>query len=178
MERQIPFVQAAAVNDLAFQAQRAENAAMGTVFHRPRPFTQKATAVAKATKAKQVAVVQLKAAQERYLQPYETGGKHVTPGRALLEPVNVRLDAYGQMPKGTMQRLAADPTVFVATVRGITGFWKRIKGHHLRLMVRFGKNKPVTQHLDFEKRARTLVAARGPEAVRRALAKAIATARR
>ena len=71
MERQIPFAQAAAVNDLAFQVQRAENEAMGKVFHKPRPFTQKATAVKKGSKAKPVATVYLKAAQERYLEPYE-----------------------------------------------------------------------------------------------------------
>lgn len=177
LERQLPFVQAAAVNDLAFQAQRAENEAMKTVFHRPRPFTQKATAVKKASKAKPVATVYLKAAQERYLDPYEHGGLHVTPGKALLEPVNVPLDSYGQMPKNLVAKLAADPGVFVGTVRGVTGFWRRLKGHHLRLLIRFGKNQPVRQHLDFERRAVKLVARRGQAAVKAALARAIATAR-
>lgn len=179
MQRQIPFAKAAAVNDLAFQAMRAENEAMPKVFHRPRPFTQKATQVErKATKANATASVSLRKAQARYLEPYELGGLHVTPGKALLEPVGVKLDQYGQLPKGLVQKLAADPTVFVGTVKGIAGFWRRLKNHHLKLLIRFGKNKPVTEHLDFRKRAIEVVRRRGPAAMQAAIAKTIATARK
>lgn len=61
---------------------------------------------------------------------------------------------------------------------GVAGFWRRLKGHHLRLPVRFGTNKPVTQHLNFEKWAMALVVARGPAAMQAAINKAIATASR
>jgi len=178
MERQIPFAKAAAVNDLAFQVQRAENDAMKEIFHRPRPFTQKATAVRKATKSAPAALVFLKPAQERYLAPYENGGLHALPGKALLEPIEVRLDAYGQMPKGTAAKLAGRPDVFVGKVKNVAGFWQRLKNGHLRLLIRFGVNKPVTKRLNFERRAVALVKAKGAAAMQRAITKAIATARR
>lgn len=198
LERQIPFATAACLNDLAFQAMRAENAAMSTVFAHPRPFTQHAAQVErKATKTSPIAIVSLRPAQERYLAPYEFGGLHALPGQALLEPVNARVDAYGQLPKGTVQKLAAMPNVFVATIHGITGFWQRsgrgtrrdgsygtkgairdVGGFRttLKLLLRFGVNKPVTKHLDFEKRAMDLVHDRGAKAAADAIAKAFRTA--
>lgn len=53
--RQIQFAQTTAVNDLAFQVQRAENTIMSATFAPPRPFRQKATAVRKAATGKPVA---------------------------------------------------------------------------------------------------------------------------
>ena len=179
LEKQIPFAKAAAVNDLAFQAMRAENAAMATVFAHPRPFTQHAAQVErKATKANPSAIVSLRPAQERYLAPYEFGGLHVLPGQALLEPVAARIDQYGQLPKGTAKRLAAMPNVFVGTLHGETGFFQRLKNHRLKLLIRFGVNRPVTKHLGFVKRATDLVTQRGARAATDAVAKVMRTARR
>ncbi|GBQ84142.1 hypothetical protein AA13595_1333 [Gluconacetobacter johannae DSM 13595] len=198
--RQISFVVAGAINDLAFQAMRAENAAMSDIFAHPRPFTHRSAQVEKrATKADLTAVVSLRDAQAKYLTPYETGGPHETPGKALLVPADVRLDQYGQLPKGAIKRLAARPDVFFGTVRGITGFWLRpptldTKGRPkggrrgamnsrlhqntgLTLLLRVGQNKPVTKRLNFRRRAIDIVERKGADAIRGALQKALATAR-
>ena len=199
VSKQIPFATARAINDVAFQVMRAENAAMTTVFAHPRPFTQRATQVErKATKGQPTAIVSLRPTQERYLDPYEFGGPHALPGSLLLQPVDAKLDPYGQLPKGAIQRFASDPTVFFGTVRGVTGFWQRPKvgtrrgGDRgtkgavnkvgamrttLKLLLRVGVNRPVTKHLEFEKRAVDVAAAAGPAAVAKAVDHALATLR-
>ncbi|MCQ8240534.1 hypothetical protein [Rhizosaccharibacter radicis] len=177
LKKQIPFAEAVAVNDLAFQAQRAENDAMKSVFHHPRPFTQKATAVRKAAKGSPTATVFLKQAQARYLQPFEDGGLHATPGKALLVPVDAATDQYGQLPKDAIKRYAGRKDVFVGTVHGVMAFWLRLKGNHLRLLLRFSPNKPVQQHLRFRIRAERLVAAKGVAAVEAAVKRVLSSSR-
>ena len=98
MQRQALFARAAIVKDLAFQAQRAENAAMGTALHKPRPFIRMATAITRANEAR----------QGRYLMSHGICGVYVAPGKTLLGPVNVP-PGYGQVFKGLIARLAADP---------------------------------------------------------------------
>ena len=197
-KKQIPFATATAVNDLAFQVMRAENAAITSLFDHPRPFTQRATQVEqRAKKSHLQAVVSLRPAQAKYLTPYETGGEHSLPGKALLVPVDARTDQYGQLPKGAIARMAAMPNVFVGTIHGITGFWQRTappkaatgkragKGQPaaapikagLKLLLRFGTNKPVTKRLNFRARATALVRAKAPAAMKAAAAKALASMR-
>jgi hypothetical protein len=50
--------------------------------------------------------------------PFEEGGLHVLPGKALLDPVGARVDQYGQLPKGTMSKLTVRSDVFVGEVHG------------------------------------------------------------
>ena len=199
-EKQIPFARAAALNDLAFQAMRAENDAIAKLFAHPRPFTQRATQVEqKATKAVPLAIVSIRTAQDQYLDPYEYGGEHELPGKVMLEPVDIRVDAFGQLPKGTLARLRQDPTVFVGTVHGINGFWKRgardvretrargkdaraLKAAQVRgtltLLIRILPNRPVGKQLNFEERAFDLVAAQSEKAVTDAIDRALRTALR
>lgn len=195
MEKQIPFMAATALNDVAFQVQRAENEAIGDIFHNPRPFTQRATQVQKATKSNLQAVVSLRAAQARYLDPYEDGGEHATSGNntSLLVPVEAKTDQYGQMTKGAIARLVAREDTFVGIgPKGIMGIWQRIKpvaagrkGKRngirqakpgLRLLVRFVPNQQVHKRLSFKDRAERIVSSAGPDAIARAVQRVLATA--
>ena len=154
--------------------------------------------VNKATAGKPSAVVWTRPNAEKYLLPYEFGGAHVLPQSALLVPKNVRLNQYGQMPYHALANLKAQPDVFVGTINGVYGLWKRgpalphAKGtprpanarsgkpQHtgLKLLVRFSKDElPVTKHLDFNTRARAIVSARAVAVFRDALDRALRTAK-
>lgn len=200
--QQIPYAASLAINDLAFQVQRAENAAMKTVFAHPRPFTARSVLVNRSTKGSLIATVFVRPEVAKYLQPYETGGAHVLPGPALLKPVDITLDAYGQLPKATMARLSARKDIYIGPIQTksgiISGVWQRLsitrKGnakrkrltgggiYHatlgaLKLLIRFGSAVDVKQHLDFVSRGRALVFAGAAGAFAKALTKALASAR-
>lgn len=191
-QRQVPFATARALTDLAFQVQRAEAAAIPATFRNPRPFTRRAVRVEKATKGVPVATVFVLPQVARYLAPYEFGGKHVLPGtgRALLNPVNIRLDAYGQI-SGPPRAIGDRPDVFAGVVNTrsgpIWGFWQRlmvskmlnpgVRPQRLKLLVRAGDALEVTKRLGFRERAREVVAANAGRTMQTAVAQALATAR-
>jgi hypothetical protein len=128
----------------------------------------------------------------KYLEPFEVGGSHVLSGRALLDPVNARLDQYGQLPKGSLQRMLARPDTFVGTVHGVRGIWQRVlltkaaRGranrlgqaivHHVRLLIRFGNPVQVNKRLNFHQRAIATVQSGFAAAFNSSLARAISTA--
>jgi hypothetical protein len=201
--KQIPFATAMALNDVAFQVQKAETAAIAKTFKSPRPFTAKSVQVNRATKSNPVAAVFIRPEVAKYLDPYEFGGLHVLPGKALLNPVNAKLDQYGQMPRYAVQRLLAMPNVFAGPVtfkngQTVSGIWQRsvvgkrkgggrgTKGAlnrvggaltSLKLLVRFGNALPVTKHLGFVDRGIVLVGKLIQPAMHTALVKALASAR-
>lgn len=176
--KQIPFATSLAINAVAFEVQRGEQMLIRQTFKNPRPFTVKSIVVRKATKASPTATVSIRPEVAKYLQPYETGGVHVLPGRAALVPVNIRLDQYGQLPRTALKRLDANPNVFVGEIHGIRGFWQRTRRHGLKLLVRFGNALPVNQHLGFYERATAIVKADMPAALKWAMEKALASARK
>lgn len=185
--KQIPFATKTALNDVAYQVQRAEAANIVAVFKNPRPFTKRATLVDEATKLKPwKAVVRIRDEVATYLMPYEFGGLHVLPGPELLNPKSISLDQYGQLRRNAIKRLAARKNVFFATIRGVTGFWLRPpsipgkgqKRGQLKLLLRFGDALPVTQHLNFHAVGIAVVKATFVAAFKKAMANAIATAKK
>jgi hypothetical protein len=251
--KQIPFAAAVAINDVAFQVRKAEIDAIPKVFKKPRPFTTNSTQVDKATKSNPSAETFIRPEVSKYLSPYEFGGQHVLPGKALLNPIHQSVDAFGQLRKGAPKRLAARKDVFVGEVHGHWGFWQRpMRGTRrhaklteaekaatmaerrakakllkakrrklitaaraaaraagtryvpisatrirnrgygtkgkvftlpngkkttLKLLIAFGRNAPVPDHLEFEKRAIKLVREAMPGAMKKALTQALAAAK-
>jgi hypothetical protein len=200
--KQIPFATATALNDLAFQAQRAENAAMSTVFKHPRPFTARSVQVNRATKTDLGATVFVRPEVAKYLLPYENGGVHVLPGTANLIPVDIRLDQYGQLPRTTMALLRARQDIYIGSIQtrsgSVAGVWQRVAISRagnvrrrrlgggtvydvnqgaLKLLIRFGNAVAVTQQLNFHKRGIALIASNAMAAFAKAIEKARATAR-
>jgi hypothetical protein len=185
LERQIPYATAQAINNLAFRVQNAERINIAKTFAHPRPFTVRSVLVDKASKSDLSATIYVRPEVAKYLAPYETGGMHVLPGRgiAMLDPVNVTLDQYGQLRRGTTTRLKARANTFVGPVQTragiVNGFWQRLKdkqGARLKLLIRFSDNKPVNEHLGFASLAESLVRAGWSKAFADAMDKAAATA--
>lgn len=130
VRKQLPFARAQAVNAVAERVRKAEQDNLRASFNAPSPFTVNSVAVRKATKANPVATVYVKPIAAKYLLPYETSGVHRINSRALLNPKAVRLNRYGQLPRGTIAKLKATPDVFIGAVRTkaggtVNGVWQR-----------------------------------------------------
>lgn len=205
-EKQVAFAKVNALNSVAFKILMAERMGIVQTFRNPRPFTVANNFYTKATLAKPFAIIGAKPKSANYLAPFEFGGEHYLPnrfglGRVLLIPVGIKTDAYGQIPGGAaLQRLLDRPDVFVGTVKGINGVWLRpprgerkdgTKGTKgklrlapgstgrtgLTLLIRIEENRPVHEHLNFEKRGMAVFEDEYAKAFEDAFAKAMATAR-
>jgi hypothetical protein len=129
--RQLPFVLAQGINATAVRVQVAETDNIKSTFKNPTPFTQKSVGLSKARKSAPVATIYVKKIAAAYLQPYEDGGVHKLNSRALLNPKDIRLNSYGQLPRATLGRLKARPDVFVGAIRtrggqSVNGVWQRV----------------------------------------------------
>lgn len=173
--QQMPFATAQALNRIGKRVERAEQGNIRAKFKHPTPFTQKSIGVKRATKTNPEVTVFVKPVAAKYLEPYETGGVHKLPGRALLNPKDIKLNAYGQLPRATLAKLKARPDIFIGIVKTkagpVNGVWQRVTdttrvtllgpngrrvrglnkgpGARLKLMLRFGDALPVNTRLEF-----------------------------
>lgn len=204
-QKQLPFAIAQSLNELGGMVKAAEQAEIKKQFPSATPFTIKSVGQSKARKGETETTIYVKDIAAAYLLPYLEGGKHHLNSRALLNPKNIALNAYGNLPRGKINSLKGRPNIFIGPVKGkngdtINGVWQRItatsarpargaKGArkaraaqpavkaHLKLLVRFGDALPVKQRLDWEQTARTVVAANFERVFGRQMARAIATAK-
>ncbi|WP_225548145.1 hypothetical protein [Chromobacterium violaceum] len=203
---QLPFATAQALTAISKIVQGGEKQQLGNKLKNPSPFTRNSVGMRAARKSNQEAMVFIKDQAARYLAPYESGGEHVLNSKALLNPKDIRRNAYGQLSRGTLERLKARPDVFIGKVktkRGIVnGVWqrpvdprrvtlltrkrKKLRGlneveadkrGHLKLLIRFGDALPVDIHLGYHELAGRLVFRNFNREMGRALAKALASAR-
>ena len=132
--RQIPFATAAALTDVAKDAQTAVRKRMRLVFDDPTPFTLASTFVTPATKRRLESAVFFKDAIEagkgvpagKYLAAELTGGRRahkrfekaliaarVMPAGYYAVPgARMRLDAFGNVPRGTITKILSDLRAF------------------------------------------------------------------
>ena len=205
-KKQLPYATSQALNRVAFAAQLHERLSIKQTFRQPRPFTQRSVLVGKATKSNLAATVSVRPEVAKYLAPYEFGGLHMVPGKALLVPVHMRLDQYGQLTRTSVARLnamAADKTsgVFFAEIHGVRGYWQRPKqargaqrtgGHgtkgklngsaqgrkaSLTLLAKVERPGPVHEHLNFVHTALQVVHELWPDELHAAIAAAVRSAR-
>lgn len=128
VENQIPFAAARALTQTAKQAQAAVRTTMLEVFEQPTPYTLNSTFVRPATKSRLVARVWLKdeavkaIAPAKYLLPQVEGGGRrmkrsevalqnagiLPPGWYLVPGKSVRLDGWGNVPRGLMLQIISD----------------------------------------------------------------------
>lgn len=174
--KQIPFATARALTTTAKLVQARITSDLPTIFDRPTPFTMRAIGVTPATKASQTAVVFVKDAQAKYLEIEETGGTRTPASVALVLPGTIKLNMYGNMPKGALQRAKAKGNVFVGTVRGVSGFWMRTKAG-LKLLAEFKAKATYKPIFKFKDRAEESVKRIFPARLQLAIATALKTAK-
>lgn len=120
-QKQLPFATAKALTKTAQQTRDELKAQIQKDLDRPTPFTIRGISIRSATKANQQSLVYIKDIQAEYLFYSVEGG---LAGRSI-QPANVRLNKYGNIPRRALKKLLARPDVFYGTIRGITGIWQR-----------------------------------------------------
>ncbi|MDR3438964.1 hypothetical protein [Telmatospirillum sp.] len=203
--KQLPFATTLALTGLAKRVQAEETKALGETFDKPSPFTLRAFGVKAAKKSTLTALVFAKDIQAEYLKPFLDGGRQLLRGkRGLPVPVDIRTNQYGNLPKGTIARLKAQPNVFFGAVklkdgRVISGIWQRpavgtrrdgtrgSKGNTqrrvggartgLKLLVKWSEGVELHQRLGYRERASRIINGFFGVEFSKAMAKAMATAR-
>ncbi|MBU9502835.1 hypothetical protein KTE68_22040 [Burkholderia multivorans] len=130
VRKQLPFAIAQGINRTAQRVAEAEVKNLEDTLDNPSPFTRRSVGIKRARKNDPTAVVLMKDIAASYLQPYEVGGVHKLNSRALLNPKNIRLNQYGQLPRGTLAMLKGRPDIFIGAVKTasgetINGVWQR-----------------------------------------------------
>jgi hypothetical protein len=192
-KKQIPFIRAKGLNTIGKAVKESEQANIRKVFPTATPFTVNSVAIIPALKSRPEVVIYVRDIAARYLDPYERHGLRVLNSRALLNPKNINLNQFGNLPKGKLAALKARGDIFIGPVRRkggetINGVWQRIpatkgtkskaaKAAHLKLLIRFGDALPVKQELNYGSTAAKTVAGVSDPAFNAALQFALATAK-
>ncbi|MBE0158412.1 MULTISPECIES: hypothetical protein [Klebsiella] len=199
LQKQIPFATAQAMTSVVREIAAAQKVALGRKLESPTPFTVNAVGSSGARKNNLRAKVYVRDIAAEYLEPFEFGGEHKLNSQALLNPKNIKLNKYGNMPRNKLSQMKAKPNVFVGEVNGVNAVWQRRKPKKSKkkrakrsangtrrpkqkqrspkLLVRFGDALPVTPVLGYMSRSRTMAEALMPGALSRAIAEAIRTAK-
>lgn len=197
-DKQIAFASAQALNALGARVQAAEKAEIKKQFPTATPFTVGSVGQIKARKSDPETVIFVRDIAAAYLAPYLNAGRHKLNSRALLNPKNINLNQYGNIPRNRLAALKGRPDIFIGTVKGksgsIDGVWQRVGAvaerkatkkraaraaapAHLKLLIRFGDALPVKQTLHWGDTAKAIVDANFDKEFGKALAQAMATAR-
>lgn len=104
---QVPFAAAVALTRTAQAVQRAMPEALERELDRPTEFTKRGTFIVPAKKSTLEARVGFKDRQAAYMGYQIEGGVRQPTKKALRLPGEVVLDAFGNLPKGTIAKLVA-----------------------------------------------------------------------
>ena len=105
--KQVRFAASMALTMTAKKVQASIPAELDRVLDRPTEFTKRGVFVVPATKNNLRAVVGFKDRQANYMHWQIEGGTRSPTKRALRLPSAINLDAHGNIPRGTIQRLIA-----------------------------------------------------------------------
>ena len=187
LKKQIPFATSQALTSVAREIAAAQKVALGRKLESPTPFTVNAVGSSGARKNNLKARVFVRDIAAEYLEPFEFGGDHKLNSQALLNPKNIKLNKFGNMPRNKLFQLKARPNVFVGEVNGVNAVWQRRKPKKAKkkrakrsangtrrakpkqrspkLLVRFGDALPVTPVLGYMDRSRAMAEALMPGAL-------------
>ena len=178
-QRQIPFAVARGLTVAAKEVAADITADLPSIFDRPTPFTKRAIGSTRASKTRLTASVFVKRVQAAYLGIQETGGERRPKGRAIVMPAAERLNQYGNLPRRRLQTLLRQKAVFVATIAGTHGVWKRParRGGRPTLLIAFEASTTYRPRFAFVDRVTASARKAVPPALARSLADALRTAR-
>lgn len=172
--RQIPYSTAVALTRTAQDIQRAEKAQMVKKLDRPTRNTVNSVRIKSATKTNLTARVFLLPWASEYLRWQIFGG--IRPVKTAVPTSNARLNSYGNIP-GRKTGLVKRKNQFA--VKGV-GVFKRVgRGKQRKAVLEYAmvKNPQYGKRWDFYRIADGVAANRFPKQFKKALDKALATAR-
>lgn len=180
---QVPFALSVALNDAAEETQEAETREIDASFDRSTPFTRKAVGRTYAKKRSLRVEVFIKTIQAKYLGLEVEGGVRTPKKRALPVPgKGMKLNRYGNMPKGAVGKRAAKANTFVGKPHGRdddlpAGIWQRTK-KGLKLLVLFTDKQTYRPRYDFYGKFETAMRRELPPRIADGVRKVIKTAGR
>ncbi|MCU6211842.1 hypothetical protein KWH78_12045 [Morganella morganii] len=201
LRKQIPFAIAQAMTYVVRKIEGAQKVAMQRNLDNLTPFTVKSVRRKGARKTDLTAKVFVMNTAAAYLEPFETGGVHKLNGSALLNPKDIKLNKYGNLPRNKLSSLKSKENTFIGDIGGINGVWQRKKAKKgkkgrkrlqrspngtrrnrkkqpmPKLLIRFGDALPVEPVLGYQDRAMKMTQALLPQEINRAIAEAIRTAK-
>lgn len=201
LRKQIPFATAQAMTAVVRKIEDAQKVAMQRNLDNPTPFTVKSVKSRGARKSDLKAKVFLMNTAAAYLEPFETGGVHKLNRSALLNPKDIKLNKYGNLPRNKLSSLKSKENTFIGDISGVNGVWQRKKAKKgkkgrkrlqrspngtrrdrkkqpmPKLLIRFGDALPVEPVLGYQDRAMKMTQALLPQEINRAIAEAIRTVR-
>ncbi|MGJ3351600.1 hypothetical protein AAZR23_19220 [Morganella sp. Je.2.23] len=201
LRKQLPFATAQAMTAVVRKIEDAQKVAMQRNLDNPTPFTVKSVKSRGARKSDLKAKVFVMNTAAAYLEPFETGGVHKLNGSALLNPKDIKLNKYGNLPRNKLSSLKSKENTFIGDISGVNGVWQRKKAKKgkkgrkrlqrspngtrrdrkkqpmPKLLIRFGDALPVEPVLGYQDRAMKMTQALLPQEINWAIAEAIRTAR-
>lgn len=201
LKKQIPFAAAQALTSVARQIAAAEKTAFQRKLENPTPFTVNSVGAAGARRDSLTAKVFVRDIAAGYLEPFEFGGAHKLNGHALLNPKDIKLNKYGNLPRNKLSQLKAKSNTFIGEIDGVNGVWQRkaakkgkkgkkrqkrsangtrrerVKQRPPKLLIRFGDALPVKPTLGYMDRAEKMATALMPAALSAAIDQALKSAK-
>lgn len=176
---QLPFALSVGINDTLNDVKEAEQRLLDVRLDKPTPFTKRGIAVKRSSKRSLSGRVFFKPVQAAYLQKLEEGGTRYPRGRAIPVPVNQRTNKYGNMSRGAIRRLLANPRNFSGTVKGVAGIWQRPrrKGAGPKLLIAYERKATYRRQLFFGRDAKRVASGRLLSNLRKGMQRAIRTAK-
>lgn len=201
LKNQIPFALSQALTSVAREIAAAEKTALIRRLDSPTPFTLNAVGSTGARKSNLLAKVFVRDIAASYLAPFEFGGQHKLNSSALLNPKNIKLNKYGNLPRNKLNQLKAKDNVFIGEVGNRNGVFQRVKSKKgkkvkkrlkrsangtrrprdkspaPKLLIQFGNALPVKPVLGYMDRAEKMAGALMPAALSAAISQALRTAK-
>lgn len=201
LRKQIPFALSQALTSVARDIAAAEKTALIRRLESPTSFTVNAVGSIGARKSNLQAKVFVRDIAASYLAPFEFGGQHKLNSSALLNPKNIKLNKYGNLPRNKLNQLKAKNNVFIGEVGSRNGVFQRIKSKKRKmvkkrlkrsangtrrprdkspapkLLIQFGNALPVKPVLGYMDRAEKMAFALMPAALSTAISQALKTAK-
>ncbi len=179
--RQLPFALSVALNRTAEDIRRNETKRLDKAIDRPTPFTRKAFAIRRSTKARPTARIFAKRAQSAYLSTLEGGGARAPKGRAIIVPQKIRLNRYGNILRKAIAKTIARKDTFSGKPNGRpgakAGVWQR-KGKKLIKLASYADRATYRPSLGFVRGSKLTASARFPKHFETAPAAAFASSKR
>lgn len=175
--KQLPFATSLALNTVAKDAQRRAQRQMRLDLDRPTRFTIQGVAVKRSSKRNLESAVFIKEIQAEYLKYQVDGGTRRPKKRAVVVPVKVRLNKFGNIPRKKIKALLTRDDVFVVRDSKAAGIYQRMKSGKLKMLVAFESKAEYEKRFPFGSVIVKEAQTRMPPALRQALRKALATAK-
>ncbi|MGC8343652.1 hypothetical protein [Pantoea ananatis] len=201
LKKQMPFALSQALTSIAREIAAAEKTALTRRLDSPTPFTVNSVGSTAARKSNLQAKVFVRDIASSYLAPFEFGGQHKLNSSALLNPKNIKLNKYGNLPRNKMNQLKAKDNVFIGEAGSRNGVFQRVKSKKgkkakkrlkrsvngtrrvrdkspsPKLLIQFGNALPVKPVLGYMDRAEKMACALMPAALSTAISQALKTAK-